>query len=304
MPTSSRTWAALLVVLLVLLLIPMVMYFRVPRPCRDPITYHIGKVDERFTLTRQEFETIVNTAAAMWGKPISRDLFREDPNGTIEINLVYDYRQESTDRLKKLNYKIDYSKNSYEELKTRLENLKTEFEEKNVAFVNDLNAYQTRVNAFNAEAELWNQRGGAPESIHLKLTKEKNELNALRDPLEVRREELKNLTDTMNSLIVVINEIASNYNLDLVEHQNTGKTLGREFCEGLFEKKNGRQTITVYQFDDPNRLVRVLAHEFGHALGLEHSNNEEALMYRLNRSRSLELAPEDVVLLKKRCKIQ
>ncbi len=143
---------------------------------------------------------------------------------------------------------------------------------------------RTRVNAFNAEAESWNQRGGAPESIHLKLTKEKNELNALRDPLDVRREELKSLTDTINSLIVVINEIASNYNLDLVDHQNTGKTLGREFCEGLYEKKNGRQTITIYQFDDPDRLVRVLAHEFGHALGLEHSDNEEAVMYRLNRS--------------------
>ena len=133
MPTSSKTWAGLLVVLLVLLLIPSVIYFRMPRPCRDPITYRIGKVDERFTLTRQEFKTIVNTAAAMWGKPISRDLFREDPNGTIEINLVYDYRQEATDRLKKLNYKIDYSKNSYEELKTRLENLKIEFEQKNAA---------------------------------------------------------------------------------------------------------------------------------------------------------------------------
>lgn len=304
MPASSKTGIGLLVILLVLLLIPAALYFRLPRPCRDPITYRIGKVDERFTLTRQEFATIVDTAAALWGKPISRDLFREDPDGTIEINLVYDYRQEATDRLKKLNFKIDYSKNSYEELKTRLENLKTEFDQKNAALIDDLNAYQARIKAFNAESELWNQRGGAPENIHLKLTKEKDELNALRDPLEIRRAELKDMTDTLNSLVVVINEIASNYNLDLVDHQNTGKTLGREFCEGLYEKKRGRQTITIYQFDDSDRLVRVLAHEFGHALGLEHSDNEEALMYRVNRSHSPDLAPEDVAALKKRCKIQ
>ena len=303
MPTSSKTWVGLFIVLLAVLLVPSIIYFRMPKPCRDPITYRIGKVDERFTLTRQEFTSIVNSAAAIWGKPISRDLFREDPDGLIEINLVYDYRQEATDRLKKLNYKIDYSKNSYEELKTRLENLKIEFEQKNTALGDDLNAYQARVNAFNAEAELWNRRGGVPENIHLSLTKEKNELNLLRDTLDVRREEVKGLSDTINSLVVVINEIASNHKLDLVDHQNTGNALGREFCEGLYEKKNGRQTITIYQFDDSNRLIRVLAHEFGHALGLEHSSNEEAVMYRLNRSHSLELDPEDVAVLKKRCKI-
>ena len=302
MPTSSKTWGGLFIVLLAVLLVPSVIYFRMPKPCRDPITYRLGKVDERFTLTRQEFKTIVNTAAALWGKPISRLLFREDTEGIIEINLVYDYRQEATDRLKKLNYKIDYSKNSYEDLKIRLENLKIEFEQKNTALSGDFNAYQSRVNTFNAEAELWNRRGGVPESIHLKLIKEKNELNILRDPLDVRREELKSLTETINSLVVVINEIASNHNLDLVDHQNLGKTLGREFCEGLYENKNGRQTITIYQFDDHDRLVRVLAHEFGHALRLDHSGNEEAVMYRLNSSRSLEFAPEDVAALKKRCK--
>jgi hypothetical protein len=304
MPTSSKTLGGLLIVLLAVLIIPSIIYFRMPKPCREPITYRIGKVDERFALEPQEFRTIVQAATTLWAKPISRDLFREDPEGLIEINLVYDYRQEATDRLKKLNYKIDYSKNSYGELRTRIENLKAEFEQKNTALSGDINAYQTRVNTFTSETDSWNRQGGGHENIHQRLIKEKNDLNSLRDNLNARREELKELTDTINSLVVVINEIASNHNLDLVDHQNTGSTLGREFCEGLYERKRGRQTITIYQFEDRDRLVRVLAHEFGHALGLDHGRNEEAVMYRLNRSPSLELDPEDVAGLKKRCKVQ
>jgi hypothetical protein len=304
MPTLSKTWGWLWLVLLAFLFIPLVIYHRTPKPCREPITYRIGKVDERFALTYQEFKAIVKTAADLWGKPIARDLFREYPDGVIEINLVYDYRQEATDRLKKLNYKIDFTKNSYDELKTRLENLKIEFEQKKASLDSDVNAYQTRVTAFNAEAESWNRQGGDPESFRQRMVKEKIELDNLHDALNLRREELKELTDTINSLVVVINEIATNHNLSLVDQQNTGNTLGREFCEGIYEKKKGRQTITIYQFEDRDRLVRVLAHELGHALGLRHSDNEGAVMYRLNNSPSLELAPEDVAGLKKLCKIQ
>jgi hypothetical protein len=299
--TSSKIGGWLFFFLLVIILVPAVIYFRTPSPCREPITYRIGKVDERFGLSRQEFGTAVNTAAAMWGQPLSGRLFREDPEGAIEVNLVYDYRQEATDRLKKLDYKIDRSKNSYEELKIRLDNLKMEFNQKNAALGNDLNAYNARMNAFNAEVESWNRRGGVPENIHQRLMSEKNELKVLRDTLQEGQEEMKRLADTINSLVVVINEIASDYSLDLVDHQNTGKQLGIEFCEGFYEKKKGRQNITIYQFDNDHRLVRVLAHEFGHALGLKHSNIEEAVMYRLVSSNALELAADDVAALKRKC---
>jgi predicted Zn-dependent protease len=102
-------------------------------------------------------------------------------------------------------------------------------------------------------------------------------------------------------MTVVINDIAANYNLDIVKSHDTGKRLGSEFYGGDYVSKDGKQTITIYQFDDENRLVRVLAHEFGHALGLKHNDNPKAIMYRLMQSDSLNLAPDDIAALKERC---
>ncbi len=289
--------------MLVVLIILTVAFLRTVGPCQEPFTYRIGKVDERFGLTRQEFAIAVNMAAAMWEKPLSHELFREDHNGTIEINLVYDYRQEATDNLKKLNFTINNTKDSYEELKSRSESLKSEYEQKNAALRVSFSAYNTRVDAFNAENKSWSRRVGAPESVYKRLTSEKNDLNSLHENLQTQQDELKKLTATINSLVIVINDIATNYNLDLVNYRNTGNMLEHEFSEGLYEYKNGEQSITIYQFDNDYRLVRILAHEFGHALGLKHSEDQKAIMYRLIQSDIIELSADDITSLKARCNI-
>ena len=303
MVNSSKSIGWKFLLLLAILIFLIVSFMGAAKPCQEPITYRLGKVDERFNLPREEFRTAVKIASAMWGKPFSRDFFREEADGAIEINLLYDYRQEATDRLKKLNYKIDGSKSSYEELKSRLENLRAEYEQKKAGLNSDFNAYNAKVNAFNADTESWNRRGGVPQSVHTRLMKEKEELAALSDNLRIRQEESKTLVDTINSVVVVINEIASNNNLDLVDQQNIGNTLGREFCEGVYEYKNGKRSITIYQYDNEYRLVRVLAHEFGHALGLNHTKSGDAVMYHLIQSDLLELSPDDIAALKSRCKI-
>jgi virulence-associated protein VapD len=122
------------------------------RPCEEPLTYHIGKIDERFGLSVKDVSDIAVTAASLWGKVVSRELFQESPTGAIEINFVYDYRQEATDKLKMLSYNIDNTKSSYDDLKTLLENHEKEYDQKSTALSDEFKSYNARVADFNREA--------------------------------------------------------------------------------------------------------------------------------------------------------
>jgi hypothetical protein len=293
-------WRAVFLLLIALALV--VVFLRMPKPCEEPLTYRIGPVDERFGLSRGEFSLAIQKAATIWGQPLSRQLFREDPQGAIEISLVYDYRQEAADKLKNLNYKMDYTKNTNDNMKLRFESLKSQHEHKRAALDSDMSAFNARINALNAEIESWNRRGGAPENVRSWLMSEKSGLDAERGRLHIRQDEAKRMVDEINSLVLVMNEIAAVQNLDVVRYRDVGSRLGGEFQEGYFEHKKGSQSIKIYHYSNDARLVRLLVHELGHALGLEHSSNPDTLMYRLNQSESLELSADDIAALKSRCK--
>lgn len=71
------------------------------------------------------------------------------------------------------------------------------------------------------------------------------------------------------------------------------------FHKGEF---NGRE-INIYEFQSIDELRITLAHEFGHALGLQHTNDPNALMYPILEKQNFshfKLTTADLELLKSR----
>ena len=61
--TKIISWRFLF--LLAVLIVLAAVLLRMPNPCQELLTYRIGKVDERFGLSRQEFAIAVDMAAAI-----------------------------------------------------------------------------------------------------------------------------------------------------------------------------------------------------------------------------------------------
>lgn len=274
-------------------------------PCSWPITYSLSSFDTKFGISKEEFLRIVNIAKEEWEQPISKELFVFAPNGDgdLKINLIYDIRQEASQKLKDIGITVNDTKASYDDLKERYNAMQADYLKLKAQFETRVASFQSRQNAYNQEVAYFNANGGAPQNDYDRLNREKDYLNAESGRLNNLQTELNFTVNNINALVVVLNRLANTLNIEVKKYNTIGSELGGEFEEGTYQDgPNGRE-IDIYQFDNKNKLARVLTHEFGHALGLLHLENPKAVMYRLNNGVNEKLTIDDILALKKRCGI-
>ncbi len=249
-------------------------YYTAFAGCDVPITYQVGSIDERFSISEDEARTAISTAESLWEDSTGRNLFTYDDDGEVVINFVYDERQERADEEEELREVLEQKEGMSDSVKAQYEKLLSEYEDLKVSYRNALSTYEARLVAYNEEVAEWNERGGAPKDVYTRLSETQEALSKEEKRLSGYITELNTLARNINNLGNKGNSIISDYN-SLVNVYNDEFSEGDEFTQGDYTKG----VINIYEFASSEELSLVLAHEFGHALGVSHVEGEASIMY-------------------------
>lgn len=141
------------------------------------------------------------------------------------------------------------------------------------------------------------------ESIKAEYTKLEAEYKL--KEAEYKKSRSENQRMALNNLATQINTRIKDYNKLVGEINSVVKTInqsaGLEFDEGEYVYDSTGERIDIYEFSGRTDLERVLAHELGHALGMEHVENEDSIMYYLNKSSNTTATKEDKIELLRVC---
>jgi myosin heavy subunit len=272
-----------------------------PGPCQKPLEYSLGNIDSRFGISEGNFLETVKEAEKVWEDPTGRNLFQYNPEANFKINLVYDSRQEQTVESRKLEDKLTQLETSYDSTAKQYGSLSAAYNKRLSDYKKAVDAYSQDLKKYNSEVEHWNSQGGAPEDVYADLVKEKRALDKRMDTLEKEKDAVNALAEKTNNLANLSNQAANVYNNNLNTYKNRfGDSV--QFDKGIY---NG-QEIDIYQFYETGDLRLTVAHELGHAIGLDHDENSKSVMYYLMGDQDMdhpEASVEDIEALNSACKL-
>ena len=76
----------------------------------------------------------------------------------MRINLVYDVRQQTTEKLQEINGSIDVKKGGYESLQVQYETLSRQLEEQKRTYNTETNQLKVLQNNYEREVSRWNKK--------------------------------------------------------------------------------------------------------------------------------------------------
>lgn len=276
------------------------------RPCQSPLTYSIGTLDSQFGASKATLLADIQKAEKIWESSIDKPLFEYAPDGTgdLKINFIYDYRQKATDAMKKIGVDLNDDRSSYDALKSKYDTLLSSYTEKKAEIASLNSTFNSAKTEYENQVSYWNNHGGAPKDEYAKLESQRQSLNNQTIVINQKVNEVNSLVDTIKQVEEVLNNLVDTLNIKVAKYNNIGDSTGGEFNEGEYMRDAEGTRINIYQFKNENQLVRVLAHEFGHSIGLDHINNPKAIMYYLNEGVNEKLTNDDIAALKNRCGIK
>ncbi len=267
-------------------------------PCDQPIVYSIGQVDPGFGLSHGDVARQARDAVAMWNQAAGKPVFVEGLGGQVSLQFIYDERQQRTQEKLRLAGQIEGRRLDLDNVKQSFQWRQRNYQRQRAEFERLKQDYELALQRYNTDVAYWNARGGADAAAVHQLENEKYLLGQQQREINALLYELRQMERQLDQEVSLHNEIADDMNNTLNKLQ---QGVGDRFEGGEYDYQT--RTITIYQYQTEDDLQRVLVHEFGHALMLQHVDDEAAIMYYLNNEQPLSLGAADVAELRRVCRL-
>ncbi len=270
------------------------------KPCGEPMSYSIGAVDSQFSITADDVTDAAKNAAALWNNGGQRVLIQQD-NGDesepdITVNFVYDERQARTDGELRFREEIRSYQIRLDQLQEQHELKRKQFDEQTQNYLQLADRTTKELKTLNEWVAEKNEEGGFTESEYEQFLQRKSQVEQNQEKIIKERERLDQFAHTINREMEELNKKFNEHNR-LIEKYNEDFAGDMRFTKATYQRQGNRGVITVNQFVNQRELSLILAHEMGHALGLDHLTNPQSVMYGSMGAQSLypevQLSDED-----------
>ncbi len=244
-------------------------------PCAQPMSYRIGTIDERFGISKEQLNADIEEAGAAWSSIYGKKLFKFDPEAKLTVNLVYDRRQDLSNQIDSLRGQIETDKDA---IKPEI----AEYEKRVATF-------KERMAKLNTDIDAWNASDGTSEEEYSRLRKEQEDLQGEAQALNAMARKLNQTSDQFSTKVGELNQTVRQFNNAL--------TVKPE--EGLYDPNTN--TISIYFHTNDQEFIHTLSHELGHALGMGHVEDQNAIMYTQTNTQRVP-TPQDIAELEGVCR--
>lgn len=238
------------------------LYFFTYTPCSTPMVYTVGSVDKRFGLSKERVLTELTRAEKTWERYDTRNLFEYIPDSAksdVRVDFVYDSRQRGLETQKAVQAESDAYAKAVRAYEGRLK-----------IYEENSNEYNTAVKKYDADIARWNKGSRRDSTEYSRLHTEGDRIDSLYASLDKESKALEDIRDKLEPIRIALNTKIKEIN----------KKSGEIIEDGRWDPQE--KTITIYRYDGDKELQWVLAHELGHAIGMDHVEDPKAVMYYLS----------------------
>lgn len=272
-------------------------------PCQQPLTYQFGDIDPRFDITKDKLIQIMKEVETVWATAMDQPLLEYKKNGKVVIHLIYGEEQQRTEAEQLLTKKIQIKKDQIAILEEEYEHLSSNFQQKRKVFQDILSEYNKQAREYSELAKKWKGKGVTAQT-YKRLEEMEEKVKQLRSVVERKRDNLETLRQKTNAKSAQLNRLINIQN-EMITEYNKRFGVAKKFNQGRYIKKGDSERINIFQFSNLAQLKTVLAHEAGHALGLDHVHRTpKSIMFPIMGDQNifdLSLTDEDIAAIKNRC---